>query len=121
MNSAGFVISDASPNADAAWEFVKYAVGPSGQARLAELGFAAPVLQSVAQSPVFLEQGADIDQQVYLDALQYAQPKPSFVGYGEWSGVVGDTLALVWAGDISVDEALDEIVPLANEVLEANR
>ncbi len=121
VNSAGFVIADASPNADAAWEFIKYAVGPSGQTRLAELGFAAPVLQSVAESPVFLEQGADIDQQVYLDALAYAQPKPSFRGYGEWSGVVGDTLSLVWSGDMTVDEALDELVPLANDVLEANQ
>ncbi len=121
VNSAGFVIADASPNADAAWEFVKYAVGPSGQTRLAELGFAAPVLKSVAESPVFLEQGADINQQVYLDALEYAQPKPSFVGYGEWSGVVGDTLSLVWSGDLSIDEALDELVPLANDVLAANQ
>lgn len=121
VNSAGFVIADASPNPDAAWEFVKYAVGPSGQTRLAELGFAVPVLQSVAESPVFLEQGSSINQQVYLDALQYAVPKPSFKGYGEWSATVGDTLALVWSGDITIDEALDELVPLADDVLEANQ
>ncbi len=121
VNSAGFVIADASPNADAAWEFVKYAVGPSGQTRLAELGFALPVLQSVAESPVFLEQGSNINQQVYLDALQYAVPKPSFKGYGEWSAAVGDTLALVWSGDLTIDEALDELVPLANDVLDANQ
>ena len=122
VNSAGFVIAEASPNADAAWEFVKYAVGPSGQTRLAELGFAVPVLQSVAESPVFLEQaGADINQQVYLDALEYAVPKPSFKGYGEWSAAVGDTLALVWSGDLSIDEALDELVPQADDVLAANQ
>lgn len=121
VNSAGFVIADASKNADAAWEFVKYAVGPSGQTRLAELGFAIPVLQSVAESPVFLEQGSSLNQQVYLDALQYAVPKPSFKGYGEWSAAVGDTLALVWSGDLTIDEALAELVPLANDVLDANQ
>ena len=122
VNSAGFVIAEASSNADAAWEFVKYATGPSGQTRLAELGFAVPVLRSVAESPAFLEQeGTAIDQQVYLDALEYAQPKPSFAGYGEWSAAVGDTLALVWSGDLSIDEALDELVPLADDVLAANQ
>ena len=122
VNSAGFVIADASPNADAAWKFVKYAVGPEGQKRLAELGFAIPVLESVAKSPVFLNQeGSDINQQVYLDALDYAVPKPSFRGYGEWSAAVGDTLAFVWTGDMSIDEALEELVPLADDVLAANQ
>ena len=122
VNSAGFVIADASPNADAAWAFVKYAVGTEGQTRLAELGFAIPVLESVAESPVFLEQeGSNINQQVYLDALTYAVPKPSFRGYGEWSAAVGDTLALVWSGDMNIDDALDELVPLANNVLAANQ
>lgn len=117
VNSAGFVVAEASSNGDAAWEFIKYAVGPKGQTRLAELGFALPVLQSVAESPAFLEQGININQQVYLDALEYAVPKPSFKGYGEWSAAVGDTLALVWSGDLTVDEALGEIVPAADDVL----
>ncbi len=122
VNSAGFVVADASPNADAAWEFVKYAVSTEGQTRLAELGFAIPVLESVAESPAFLNQeGSDINQQVYLDALEYAVPKPSFRGYGEWSAAVGDTLALVWSGDMNIDEALEELVPLADDVLAANQ
>ncbi len=122
VNSAGFVIADASKNADAAWKFVKYAVGPAGQKRLAELGFAIPVLKSVAESPVFLEQkDSSINQQVYLDALDYAVPKPSFKGYGEWSAAVGDTLAQVWTGDMSIDDALSELVPLADDVLAANQ
>lgn len=122
VNSAGFVIAKDTPNPDAAWEFVKYAVGPSGQARLAELGFSVPVLKSVAESPVFLEQaGVDIRQQVYLDALEYAVPKPSFKGYSEWSAVVGGNLSRAWSGEVSIDEALDELVPLADEVLDANQ
>jgi multiple sugar transport system substrate-binding protein len=71
---------------------------------------------------VYLEQkSADINQQVYLDALQYAHPKPVFKGYEEWSAVVGDGLAQVWTGDMSIDDALDEIVPAANDVLSNNQ
>jgi multiple sugar transport system substrate-binding protein len=122
VNSAGFVIAKDSKNTDAAWEFVKYATGPSGQTRLTELGFAIPVLKAVAESPVYLEQAsADINHQVYLDALEYAHPKPVFKGYEEWSAVVGDGLSQVWTGDLTIDEALEEIVPAANDVLMNNQ
>ena len=122
VNSAGFVVSANSANPDTAWEFVKYAISTSGQSRLTELGFAIPVLQSVAESPVYLEQtSAPIDHQVFLEALEYAHVKPSFRGYEEWAGIVGDGLLQVWNQEISMDEALDQIVPAANDVLAANQ
>lgn len=122
VNSAGFVIADASKAPDAAWEFVKYAVSEPAQTRLAELGFSIPVLQKVAESAAFLEhEGFNLRQQVFLDALSYAHPKPSFKGYGEWADTVGDTISMVWAGDMPLDEAVDELVPAANDVLDANR
>jgi multiple sugar transport system substrate-binding protein len=122
VNSAGFVIAQASANADAAWQFVQYAIGEVGQSRLTELGFALPVLQTVAESAVYLEQeSAPINHQVFLDALEYANVKPSFRGYEEWAGVVGDGLLPVWNGEISIDEALDTLVPMANDVLAANQ
>src|SRR5262245_2100376 len=122
VNSAGFVVSKDSKHADAAWEFVKFAVSQQGQQRLTELGFAIPVLKSIAESPTFLQQKvAPINEQVFLDALAYAHPKPSFKGYDEWASAVGDTLVPVWNGEKPIDEALDEIVPAADEVLAKNR
>lgn len=122
VNSAGFVIANGSQNPDAAWEFIKYAVGTDGQSRLTELGFAIPVLQAVAESPVYLEQtSAPINHKVFLDALVYARPKPTFRGYEEWAGVVGDGLYNVWIGDADIDETLDEIVPAADDVLANNQ
>ena len=122
VNSAGFVIAKDSKNPDAAWAFVQYATSEAGQSRLTELGFAIPVLQSVAESPTYLEQtSAPINHKVFLDALAYAKPKPTFRGYEEWATVVGDTLISVWIGDSSIEEALDEIKPVADEVLENNQ
>lgn len=122
VNSAGFVIAKDSKHADAAWEFVKFAIGSTGQTRLTELGFAIPVLKSIAESPVFLEQkSVSINQKVFLDATTYARTKPAFKGYDEWASVVGDNLALVWTGEKAIDEALDEIVPQADEVLSKNQ
>ncbi|MFL5802425.1 MAG: ABC transporter substrate-binding protein [Roseiflexaceae bacterium] len=122
VNSAGFVVAKDSKHVDAAWEFVKFAISQPGQQRLTELGFAIPVLKSIAESPTFLQQKvAPIDEQVFLDALAYAHPKPSFKGYEEWAAAVGDTLVPVWNGEKPIDAALDEIVPAADEVLAKNK
>jgi multiple sugar transport system substrate-binding protein len=122
VNSAGFVIAKDSQNPDATWEFVKYADGTVGQSRLAELGFAIPVLKSVAESPTYLEQAsASINHKVFLDALEYAHIKPAFRGYDEWSSVVGDGLYSAWTGDTTIDDALDQIVIDADAVLANNQ
>lgn len=122
VNSAGFVVSKDTKHADAAWQFVKFAIGSVGQTRLTELGFAVPILKSIAESPVFLKQKtAPINQQVFLDSLQFARAKPSFKGYDEWASTVGDSLVPVWNGEKPIDATLDEIVPQADEVLSKNR
>jgi len=121
VNSAGFVASKDGKYPDAAWEFIKYALSEDAQKKLAELGFAIPVLKSVAESPSYLNPSSPIDQKVFLDALAYAHTKPAFKGYDEWATVVGDGLVPVWTGEKPIDEALDEIVPAADEVLAKNK
>ena len=122
VNSAGFVIAKDTKHADAAWEFVKYALSQPGQTRLTELGFAVPIFKAVAESPTFLQQkSAQINQQAFLDSLQFAKAKPSFKGYEEWAGVIGDGLIPVWNGEKPIDTALDEIVAQADEVLQKNK
>jgi len=122
VNSAGFVVAKDAKNPDAAWEFIKYAMGPDGQTKLAELGFAIPVLKSIAESPAFLNQkGPAINQQVFLDSIKFAHVKPSFKGYEQWATVVGDGLLPVWNGLQEIDPTLDEVVPAADEVLTQNK
>jgi multiple sugar transport system substrate-binding protein len=121
VNSAGFVAAKDGKHPDAAWEFIKYALSEDAQKKLAELGFAIPVLKSVAESPAYLNPSAPIDQKVFLDALAYAHTKPSFKGYDEWSTVVGDGLVPAWTGEKTIDEVLDEIVPGADAVLAKNK
>ncbi len=121
VNSAGFVVAKDSKQPEAAWEFIKYALSEDAQKKLAELGFAVPVLKSVAESPAYLNPSSPIDQKVFLDALAYAHMKPSFKGYDEWSTVVGDGLIPAWTGEKPIDEVLDEIVPAADEVLAKNK
>ncbi|MCJ7512124.1 MAG: sugar ABC transporter substrate-binding protein [Anaerolineales bacterium] len=122
VNSAGFVVAEASEHPEEAFEFIKFVLSQSGQTRLTELGFAIPVLKSVAESPVFLEQqGTTINQQAFLDSLAFAHMKPVFKGYDEWSAAVGDGMIPIWTGEAELNATLDEIVKAADEVLSKNK
>jgi multiple sugar transport system substrate-binding protein len=121
VNSAGFVISKDSKNADAAFEFIKFSLSEAGQKRLAELGFAIPVLKSVAESDAYLKQPGDLDQRIFLDSLAFAHMKPVFKGYEEWAGVVGDGLIPVFDGEAELNPTLDEVIASADEVLANNK
>jgi multiple sugar transport system substrate-binding protein len=122
VNSAGFVLAQGSKHPDEAFEFIKFVLTPAGQTRLTELGFAIPVLKSVAESDTFLKQpGPGIDQKVFLDSLAFARMKPVFKGYDEWSAAVGDGMAVIWTGEQPLNTTLDEVVQAADEVLAKNK
>jgi multiple sugar transport system substrate-binding protein len=121
VNSAGFVVGKASKNPDAAFEFLKYVLSEPAQTRLAELGFACPVLKSVAESDAFLKQKTPIDQKIFLDSLAFAHMKPVFKGYDEWSSAIGDGMATVWTGEAKLDPTLDAVVKAADDVLAKNK
>lgn len=121
VNSAGFVVGKASQNPDAAFEFLKYVLSEPAQTRLAELGFASPVLKSVAESDAFLKQATAIDERVFLDSLAFAHMKPVFKGYDEWSSAIGDGMATIWTGETELVPTLNEAVTAADEVLAANK
>jgi multiple sugar transport system substrate-binding protein len=122
VNSAGFVVAQGSKHPDEAFEFIRFVLSPAGQTRLTELGFAIPVLGSVAESDTFLKQpGPGIHQQVFLDSLAFAHMKPVFKGYDEWSAAVGDGMAVIWTGETDLNTTLDEVVVAADEVLAKNK
>ncbi len=121
VNSAGFVVGKASKNPDAAFEFLKYVLSEPAQKRLAELGFACPVLKSVAESDSFLKQKTQIDQKVFLDSLAFAHMKPVFKGYDAWSSAIGDGMATIWTGETELDPTLNDAVSAADEVLASNK
>ena len=113
----GLSLPKAQNNQMSAWQFLKFVLSPAAQTRLAELGFACPVLQSIAESSSFLQQSTPIDHQVFLDALAYARMKPVFRGYDEWASAVGDGMGAVWRGEAELNPTLDAVVIAADEVL----
>jgi multiple sugar transport system substrate-binding protein len=122
VNSAGFVVAKATSQPQEAFDFIKFVLSQSGQTRLADLGFACPVLKTVAESSNFLQQsGSTLNQQVFLDSLAFAHMKPVFKGYDEWASVIGDGMGAVWRGEADLNTTLDEIVTQADDVLAKNK
>ena len=116
VNSAGMVVAKDTKHPDAAWKFIQFALSEKEQTRLANLGLEVPVLKSAA--PAFLSQTAThLDQQIFLDALQYAHVKPSFKGYDQWSSAVGDGMAPIWNGEQALGPTLADVVKAADDVL----
>ncbi len=60
VGCTGLAISAHSPRREQAWEFVKFATGPVGQAIIAESGLFVPVLRSAMRSPGFARAHANI-------------------------------------------------------------
>lgn len=122
VNSAGFVVAKATKHPQEAFNFIKFVLSQSGQTRLAELGFACPVLKTVAESPTFLQQSSStLNQQVFLTSLAFAHMKPVFKGYDEWASVVGDGMGAVWRGEAELNPTLNDIVTQADAVLAKNK
>lgn len=53
IGSTGLAIAASSPRRQQAWEFVKFATGPEGQAVIGQTGLFVPVLRSAIDSPGF--------------------------------------------------------------------
>ena len=117
VNSAGIVIGAHSQHAAEAWKFVKFVTSEPGQSLLTALGFAIPIQKSVTTGPVYLQQASKGDHKLFVDALDYAHPKPSFRGYEEWAAAVGDALGPVWNGEADLNETLDTIKTDADATL----
>jgi multiple sugar transport system substrate-binding protein len=118
INPTGAVVSSSSRNPDAAWEFVKWLVGPEAQEQLMQSGAALPVDKSVLEGAYAAAfEGSD----VMASMLEHAHLKPSFVGYSEWSTVLQNELDtnLFNAPNKTAREAIDSVIGELDEVLAA--
>jgi multiple sugar transport system substrate-binding protein len=121
VNSAGFVVGKDSKHPEEAFAFIKFVESTAGQTRLAQMGFACPVLKSVGESDAFLKQSTQINHQIFIDSLAFAHMKPVFKGYDEWSSTIGDGLTPMWNGEAELNSTLDALVVSADTVLAKNK
>ena len=77
LHADAFCITSGSGRKDAAWRFVEHALGPEGQATLAESGRTVPSLIDVSRSDAFLDPTAPPRRaRVFLDGIPSIRPVP---------------------------------------------
>ncbi len=105
--SGGFSMSipTGAPNADAAWEFIKCATGPEGQASWARDTQAQPTNNIAANDPVVL---ALPGWSTVAEALSVSTGGVSVPKYPNWSEQITQREEAVWLGDQTAQQALDE-------------
>jgi multiple sugar transport system substrate-binding protein len=116
INPTGVVVSAGTDNPDAAWEFVKWLVGPEAQEQLMASKAALPVDKSVLEgSYATAFPGSD----VFASMLEHAHLKPSFVGYSEWSVALQEELEteVFNAPNKTAREAIDSVIGELDEIL----
>jgi multiple sugar transport system substrate-binding protein len=111
LHSDGYCVTSASENKGAAHAFAEFVVLGDGAAILAEFGRSVPVLRSVAESEAFLDPDEQpASSQVYLDQLEDARGFPHSPPWNEAEEYAEEVLTQLFAGEMTIDEAIDEIM-----------
>lgn len=89
VGSTGLAIAADSPRVEQAWEFVKFATGPVGQAIIAASGLFVPVLKSAMSSPGFAAAHREIGNlEVFTDGPASSRPLPVTPAWGKVSALL---------------------------------
>ncbi|GAA5088606.1 ABC transporter substrate-binding protein [Nocardia iowensis] len=89
VGSTGLSIAASSPRVEQAWEFVKFATGPVGQAIIAASGLFVPVLKSAMSSPGFAAAHHDIrNRDVFTEGPDNSRPLPITPAWGKVSALL---------------------------------
>jgi multiple sugar transport system substrate-binding protein len=112
--SGGFALSipRGSPNADAAWEFIKCATGPDGAASWSRDTFAMSANIQAAQDPALM---GDKRWQFFLQAMEYSHGADVVPAYPNWGQEVDQRREAIFKGEVEAQPALDE----AQQVIDA--
>ncbi len=109
LHSDGFCMAK-HDNADAAWQWVEYALNEKGQEVLAASGRSVPSIKAVAESPLFLEPtDPPANSKVFIDALSQMHQLPVTKNWSAVEGLSDDALNEMFYGRLSIDEGIDRI------------
>ena len=116
LHSDAYCIARNTEHPDAAWAFIEFAAGQTGQQILAQTGRIVPSLKSVAQSPDFLKGtsvGGDLgvglppaNSQVFLDNIEILRRVPSISTWPEVEDTFNTAFQRAFYVEVDIDEAI---------------
>jgi multiple sugar transport system substrate-binding protein len=115
--SGGFALSipRGAENPDGAWEFIKCATSPEGQASWSRDTFAIPTNQESANAPELL---ADPNWATIMGIMDVSRGSTYVPGYPNFTEQVNTRLPQVWTGELTAQEAMDQAQEEINTTIE---
>jgi multiple sugar transport system substrate-binding protein len=118
-SSGGFALSipTGSPNADAAWEFIKCVSSPQGAISWARDTYAIPADQKAANDPVLM---ADPNWKFFVDGMKITKVDPFVPAYGNWKQELDKRYESVWNGQSAPNQALADAQKAIEDTMKSN-
>jgi multiple sugar transport system substrate-binding protein len=112
LHSDAYCITSGSGRQDAAWDFVRFALGPQGARAIAATGRTVPSNMEVSRSAAFLDPTKPPQNaQVFLDAIETVRRTPTISTWPEIEDVTNGILEnALYRGD-----SLDDVIAALDE------
>ncbi|MEU1984215.1 sugar ABC transporter substrate-binding protein [Nocardia sp. NPDC019395] len=118
IGTTGLAISAASTRKEQAWEFLKFAAGPIGQAVIAESGLFVPVWKSAAKSGGFYAAHRNIGNlDILTEGPAHSAPMPVTAAWARIDALMDRYIGPVLRGARPAASLKDRLAPEADEVL----
>ncbi|MFI5714317.1 ABC transporter substrate-binding protein [Nocardia sp. NPDC051750] len=118
IGTTGLAISAASPRKEQAWEFLKFACGPIGQAVIAETGLFVPVWKPAVNSRGFAAAHTDIrNLEILTGGPARSAPLPVSAEWARIDALMDRYVGPVLRGARPATSLKNQLAPEADEVL----
>lgn len=118
IGTTGLAIASSSPRKKQAWEFVKFATGPVGQAVIGATGLFVPALRSAVRSPAFAKAHSRISNiAVLIDGPDHSEGLPITPAWPKVVALMDRNLGPVLRGSRPATALADGLAPKIDEVL----
>ncbi|WP_068044580.1 ABC transporter substrate-binding protein [Nocardia speluncae] len=118
IGTTGLAISADSPRKEQAWEFLKFAAGPAGQAVVAESGLFVPAGKSAVRSRGFAGAHSDIENlNILVEGPARSAPLPVTASWARIDALMDRYLGPVLRGTRPATSLKNRLAPEADEVL----
>lgn len=118
-NGLGNSVSAKSKNADAAWKFVEFLGSEEGNKIQAESGAAIPAYEGTAEA--WAKSSNNFNLEAFLEMVDYAQIKPYVKDNSRWEKAENDILKKVFAGELDVNTACEQLSSEMDTIIEENK
>lgn len=120
IGTTGLAIASSSPRKKQAWEFVKFATGPVGQAVIGATGLFVPALRSAVRSPAFAQAHNKISNiAVLIDGPEHSEGLPITPAWPKVVALMDRNLGPVLRGSRPATALATDLSPKIDEVLQA--